>query len=161
MQTMRNTLEYTALTGIPLSNSSPQSSGEESWGGGSAKSKSVGVRGVGGHQENRVLWKSMSKAHVNSQPLRRHAEGLRRSAQARCIHIIKASGLVFLRDSYMCKHIDFCFLCLLLGSFPSLCFVNLPSVSLYLFYFILTYWLLENGLFSNGRQKGSGSKWEV
>lgn len=54
-----------------------------------------------------------------------------------------------------------CFLCLLLGSFPSICFVLFDSNEFFVLFYILFYsHPLEACLFSNESQKGGGSGWE-
>jgi hypothetical protein len=42
--------------------------------------KSVKAKGDGGHQENKALYINSINAHLNSQRLRQHAQGLHRSA---------------------------------------------------------------------------------
>jgi hypothetical protein len=89
----------------------------------------VWVIGDGGCQENNTLCINMTKAHVNSQRLRQHAEGLFRSAAwPLCIYFgfLCIVLLVFLyvgmSESVLCVCVCVCVcVCLFLGSFLSVC----------------------------------------
>jgi len=82
---------------------------------------------------------------------------------------IMASNLLFLWNFRVWEQVGLWFLCLFLGSFPSVGFSYPISVWWFLFYLIISFCYivllsLRSLLFSNWRQKGSGSgfkkKWE-
>lgn len=54
----------------------------------------------------------------------------------------------------MCKQVEFCFLCIFLDSFPSVCFAQFRCIS---FRFALFYCISIPYLFSNEREEGSES----
>lgn len=58
------------------------------------------------------------KAHMNSQTLREHAQGLPGLYKILCVYVM-ISSLVFMWDSCVCERAGLCFLCLLLDFYPS------------------------------------------
>lgn len=135
---------------------------------GRGERKSIRARGDG-HQEDRVLWVNMTKAHMSTQRLAQHAGGLLRSVQVLSICILVSNLVILWGSSVWTSGSLFLVTSLGLFSFCLLVSSNSDVLVFVLSYFILFHYILLLPLrslffFPNERQKVSRSwkegRWE-